>query len=188
MAIVKSKRKIIIIKINLMNTHIISEETINKIVCSSNEIYFEGIINMNVEQALIVMLKITRLFKFNMDYQIQWYSKHQFRIENELERFKVEQGITDWKHEMDWIQENGALQYHISIQDLLLQTLYAFNGLNYRSNDRDYNWEEKFNEIFVGRPYGKEFDIVILRFLLLPLYNATHDTNYVMSEAFPKPS
>ncbi len=168
-----------------MNTHIIPEETINEIVCPSCELYFEGIINMNVEQALIVMLKITRFFKFNMDHQMQWHSKYQVRMVNNVEHYKIELSIKDWKDEMDWIQKNSAKQYHICIQDLLLQTLYAMNGLYYRINDRDYNWEEEFNRIFVGMPYGKEFDIAIIRFLLLPLYNATNDTNYQMSIVFP---
>lgn len=171
-----------------MNKQIIPETTINKIVCSSCELYFEGMINMNVEQALRVMLNITRFFKFNMDYQMQWNSKHQARLENELEHYKIEQGIKDWKDEMDWIQKNGALQYHISLHDLLFHTLYALNGLYYRINDRDYIWEEKFNEIFVGMPYGKEFDIAIIRFLLLPLYNATHNTSYQIEGSFPGPS
>ena len=28
---------------------------------------------------------------------------------------------------------------------------------------------------------GREFDVAIIRVLLLPLYNSTHDTNYVLS-------
>jgi len=68
----------------------------------------------------------------------------------------------------------------------LLQTLYTLNGSYYRINDRDYEWEDSLYKIFYEMPYGQEFDIAILDFLLLPLYNITHETNYVMQLAESK--
>jgi hypothetical protein len=161
-----------------MNKQSLPEETINEIVCPSCELYFEGIINMNVEQALTVMIKITHFFKFVMDYQREWYTKYEDRMNREVEQFKAEQGILNGRDEMLWIIKNGALQYHICIQDLLLQTLFTLNGKYYHINDRDYDWEEEFDKIFVGMPYGRDFDIAMIQFLLLPLYNASHKTKY----------
>jgi len=156
----------------------LSRERINNIINKSRERYHGKIIENNVEQALTIMLSITHFFKFKVDNQTEWYEKHKERMEMELEQFKLQQGIKTWKDEMNWIRENGALQYHICIQDLLLQTLFSINGLYYRINDRDYDWEEEFDEIFVNMPYGKEFDHAMIYFLLLPLYNSTHNTNY----------
>ena len=85
---------------------------------------------------------------------------------------------------MDWIHKNGALQYNICIQDLLLQTLYTLNGSYYRINDRHYDWEEEFNKVFVDMPFGREFDREMIRFLLLPLYNSTHNTNYIFQSDY----
>ena len=119
-----------------------------------------------------------------MDHQKAWYDKHDERMVKELEDFKKAEGITDWKGEMDWIHKNGALQYNICIQDLLLQTLFKLNGSYYRINDRDYDWEEEFDKIFVDMPFGRKFDLAMIKFLLLPLYNSIHNTNYILQSDF----
>lgn len=169
-----------------MGNKILTESKINLIIDRASNKYYAGTINMEVEQALIVMLSITHFFKFQMDYQKEWYNKNRNRMDNELEDFKNKENITNWKEEMDWIQKNGALQYNICIPYLLLQTLYTLNGSYYRINDRDYEWEDSLYKIFYEMPYGQEFDIAILDFLLLPLYNITHETNYVMQLAESK--
>lgn len=169
-----------------MGNKILNESKIDLIIDLARKKYYDGTINMEVEQALMVMLSITHFFKFQMDYQIEWYDKHRNRMDNELEDFMKKENITNWKEEMDWIHENGALQYHICIPDLLLQTLYTLNGSYYRINDRDYEWEDNFYKIFNVMPYGKEFDLAMLNFLLIPLYNITHGTNYVMQLAESK--
>jgi len=162
------------------NNKILNESQINLIIEHANKKYYTGTINLEVEQALMVMLSITHFFKIQMDYQKKWYDKHWNRMDRELEDFKNKENITNCQEEMDWIHENGALQYHICIPDLLLQTLYTLNGSYYRINDRDYEWEDNFYKIFYEMPYGKEFDRAMLDFLLLPLYNITHGTNYIM--------
>ncbi len=164
-----------------MNTQYLSDVKINEIIAQSEQKYYNGTIIMDVEQALIIMLSITHFFKFKMDYQSKWYSKYENRMKREVEQFKAEQGILNGKDEMLWIIKNGALQYHICIQDLLLQTLFTLNGTYYRINDRDYDWEEEFDKIFVGMPLNRDFDIAMIKFLLLPLYNSTHDSRYELN-------
>ncbi len=162
-----------------MNTQILSEEKINKIVGLAKQRYYEGIINMDVEQAVMVMLQITHFFKREMDYKMEWNSKHKDRMNHEVEHLKSEQRIGEGYEESEWIFENDELGYHICIQDLWLQTLYALNGDYYRINDRDYEFEEELDKIFVDMPYGREFDNAIIDFLLLPLYNRTHGIKYM---------
>lgn len=169
-----------------MEKQILTNEKINEIVGLAQQKYYDGIVNMDVDQALMIMLKITHYFKFEMDYQKQWYSKYNDRINRELEQFKTEQGIKNGQDESEWTSKNGALQYHISIPDLLLQTLYKLNGTHFRDRDRDYDWEDEFDKIFIGMPYGRGFDEAIINFLLLPLYNSTHGTNYLVQGDFLK--
>lgn len=161
-----------------MNTQYLSDVKINEIISQSEQRYYDGTIKLDVEQALIIMLSITHFFKFAMDYQRGWYTKYEDRMNREVEQFKAQQGILNGRDELLWIIKNGALRYHICIQDLLLQTLFTLNGTYYRINDRDYEWEEEFDKIFVEMPYGRDFDIAMVKFLLLPLYNSTHDTKY----------
>lgn len=78
----------------------------------------------------------------------------------------------------------GRQRYHSPMSG----SIRPLNGLNYRINDRDYDWEEEFDKILIKMPFGKEFDIANIGFLLLLLYNSTHDTNYVLSEAFTSSS
>ncbi|MBN1183363.1 MAG: hypothetical protein JXB49_13810, partial [Bacteroidales bacterium] len=163
---------------------ILSEVWIDHILDLATQRYFAGKINLDIEQALIVMLSITHFFKFEMDHMKAWYEKNNDLMEKELEDFKKAEGISDWKGEMDWILENGAVQYNICIQDLLLQTLYKLNGSYYRTHDRDYDWEEKFDEIFVDMPFGRKFDRAMISFLLLPLYNSTHNTNFIIQSDY----
>lgn len=169
-----------------MDNNILTERQVNLIIEHASKKYYAGTINMEVEQALMVMLSITHFFKYHIDYQKEWYDKHGNRMDRELKDFKKKENIANWQEEMDWIHENGALQYHICIPDLLLQTLYTLNGSYYRINDRDYEWEDNFYKIFYEMPYGQEFDIAILDFLILPLYNITHGTNYIMQLAESK--
>ena len=106
----------------------LSEEKIDKIIDLGNECCYNGAINMNVEQSLTVMLQIAHLFKLHMDYQRQWYKKHEDRLNREIEQFKAEQGIRDFLDENEWKQKHGELQYHLCIPKLLLQTIYSLNG------------------------------------------------------------
>lgn len=168
-----------------MELQIITNEKINEIAGLAQQKYYDGIINLDVEQALMIMLKITHYFKYEMDYQKQWYTKYKDRTNRELEHFRTEHGIKNRQDESEWISKNGALQYHISIPDLLLQTLYKLNGTHYRDRDRDYDWEEKFYKIFYEMSYGGEFDVAMIHFLLLPLYNSTHGTRYMIQGAIP---
>ena len=164
-----------------MNTQYLSDVKINEIISLSEQRYYDGTIKLDVEQALIVMLSITHFFKFAMDCQREWDTKYEDRMNREVEQFKTEQGILNGRDEMLWIIKNGALQYHICIQDLLLLTLFTLNGTYYRINDRDYDWEEEFDKVFVGMPFSRDFDIAMIKFLLLPLYNRTHDTSYELN-------
>jgi hypothetical protein len=163
---------------------ILSERRIDHILDLSIQRYYADKINLDIEQALTIMLSITHFFKLEMDHKVNWYNKHANRVEKEIEDFKKVEGIKDWWDEMDWIQKNGALEYNICIQDLLFQTLYTLNGSYYRINDRDYEWEEEFDKIFVDMPFGREFDRAIIKFLLLPLYNSTHNTKYILQSDF----
>jgi len=165
-----------------MEKQILTKEKIIGIIYQAQQVRYDGIINIDVEQALLIMLKITHYFKFHMDYQIQWFTKHKERVDKELKQFKAEQGIKNFQDDMEWVHKNGALQYHICIQDLVFHTLYELNGTHFRDRDRDYDWEDEFDKIFVGMPYGKEFDEAIINFLLLPLYNRTHGTKYTVHD------
>ncbi len=171
---------------DITNNQILSKGRIDHISDLAIQRYYAGKINLDIEQALIVMLSITHFLKFEMDHQKALYDKHNDRMVKELEDFKKAEGITNWRGEMGWIHKNGALQYNICIQDLLLQTLYKLNGSYYRTNDRDYDWEEKFDKIFVDMPFGREFDRAMIKFLLLPLYNSTHNTNYILESDYLK--
>ncbi len=131
-----------------MSNQILSEENINKIVGHAYQISNEPTINFQVEQALMGMLKITHLFKFEMD------------------------------------RESMRSQRSGNVQTLLLHTLYALNGSNYQTNEPAYDISALFDRIFVSVPKGKEFDIEIIRFLLLPIYNSIRNTNFEISEVF----
>jgi hypothetical protein len=156
----------------------LSEEKIDKIIGLGNECCYNGEINMDEEQSLIVMLQIAHLFKLHMDYQRQWYKIHEDRLNREIEQFKAEQGIRDFLDEDEWKQKHGELQYHFCIPKLLLQTIYSLNGSHFNINVWHQDYEEVFDTIFVDMPLGRDFDIAILKFLLLPLYNSNHKTNY----------
>ena len=85
------------------------------------------------------------------------------------------------------INVEGPLLFHTDIQNLLLQTLYALNGSDYKPNDPVYDLEDIFDKIFEGVPMGGNSTCEIM-FLLLPIYNSTHNTNYEISEIFPASS
>lgn len=51
---------------------IISKEKTEEIIRLANECHYNGIIKMDVEQALIVMLHVTHIFKLRMDQQKKW--------------------------------------------------------------------------------------------------------------------
>jgi len=156
----------------------LSEEKIDKIIGLGNECCYNGEINMDEEQSLIVMLQIAHLFKLHMDYQRQWYKIHEDRLNREIEQFKAEQGIRDFLDENEWKQKHGELQYHLCIPKLLLQTIYSLNGSYFNINVWHQDYEEVFDTIFVDMTLGRDFDIAIIKFLLLPLYNSNHKTNY----------
>lgn len=167
-----------------MNNQLLSEEIIYKIVDQANLIGHDASLNIQVEQALIAMLKITHLFKSEIDRE-QVLSQTLENIEKEADYFY---DVTGWKgleRGKNKINVDDLLLFHTNIQNLLLQTLYALNGSNYSTNDRAYDLESGFDKIFEGVPNGKEFDIEIIRFLLLPIYNTTHNTNYQTPEIFP---
>jgi hypothetical protein len=108
-----------------------------------------------------------------MDRKSVW--THAFEImEKEIDHFYAVTGMKGMEPRKNKLDIDNLSLFHLNIQDLLLQTLYALNGSYYNINDQEYNWCVKFNKIFVEMPYGKEFDIAILRFLLMPLYISTH--------------
>lgn len=160
---------------------IISKEKTEEIIRLGKECHYNGIIKGDVEQALIVMLHLTHIFKLRMDQQKKWYKKYEDRIKREVEQFKADHGIRDFMDENEWKQKHGELQYHLSIQELFLQTIYSFNGLYYNIDVCYKEYEEAFDNIFVDMPLGRDFDIAIIRFLLLSLYNSNHKTNYEIS-------
>ena len=166
-----------------MNNHLLSEEIIYKIVDQANLIGHDASLNIQVEQALIAMLKITHLFKSEIDRE-QVLSQTLENIEKEADHFY---DVTGWKgleRGKNKINVDDLLLFHTNIQNLLLQTLYALNGSNYNTNDQAYDLEDIFDNIFVSVPKGREFDIEIIRFLLLPIYNYTHNVNYLITEVF----
>jgi hypothetical protein len=161
-----------------MKKQILSVEDIHKIVGH------EVTINVDVKEGLTIMLKVTHLFKSEMNRKSVWSQTFE-RLEEEADNFY---DLTGWKgmeRGKNKINVEGPLQFYTDIQYLLLQTLYALNGSDYTPKDQDYDLQNVFDKIFEGVPNGKEFDIEIIRFLLLPIYNSTHNTNYQMSEIFP---
>jgi hypothetical protein len=152
----------------------LSPSEIDAIIGLACQRYLADTIDTKLGDAILSMLRIVHFFKFKMIHQVEWYNKHQPRVDQETKRFKKEQNLTSWSDEVEWIKKNGPIKYTICIQDLMLQVLYTMNGSHYRINDPDYEWEEEFDKIFVEMPYGPEFDKVIINFLLLPLYKSTH--------------
>ena len=67
-----------------MKKQILSEEEIHKIVNKTTPIGHEATINVDIKEGLIIMLKITQLFKSEMDRKSVWYPN-----------------IEDWKKEAD---------------------------------------------------------------------------------------
>ena len=170
-----------------MKKQILSVEEIHKIVNKTTPIGHEATINVDIKEGLIIMLKVTHLFKSEMDRKSVWYQTFD-RLEEEADNFY---DLTGWKgmeRGKNKINVEGPLFFYTDIQNLLLQTLYALNGSDYKPNDPVYDLEDVFDKIFEGVPKGRESDIEIIRFLLLPIYNSTHNTNYEMSEIFPASS
>lgn len=170
-----------------MNNHLLSEEIIYKIVDQANHIGHEVLINIQVEQALTAMLKITHLYRNEMYRESSWSQTYEI-IEKEADYFYDMTGWKGMEHGKNKINIAELLPFHNNIQNLLLQTLYALNGKNYQINSQAFNLELIFDRIFASVPKGKEFDIEIIRLLLLPIYNATHDTNYQIAEVFKSSS
>jgi hypothetical protein len=154
----------------------LSPSEIDAIVGLAGQKYLAEAIDIKLGDAILSMLRIVHFFKLKMIHQVEWYNKHEDRVDQETERFKKEQNLTSWSDEIEWIKKNGAIEYVFCIQNLMLQVLFTMNGSHYRINDRDYEWEAEFDKIFVEMPYGPEFDRTIINFLLLPLYNTTHPT------------
>jgi hypothetical protein len=170
-----------------MKNQILTIEKIKKIVDQADQTRYEAISNIQVEETLLIMLKVTHLFKSEMDRKSVWYQTFD-RLEAAADNFY---DLTGWKgmeRGKNKINVEGPLLFHTNIQNLLLQTLYALNGSDYKPNDPVYDLEDIFDKIFEGVPKGREFDIEIIRFLLLPIYNSSHNTNYEMSEILPASS
>ena len=170
-----------------MKEQILSVEDIHKIVNKTTPIGHEATNIVNVKEDLTAMLKVTHLFKSEMDRKSVWYQTFE-RLEEEADNFY---DLTGWKgmeRGKNKINVEGPLFFHTDIQNLLLQTLYALNGSEYKPSDPVYDLEDIFDKIFTVVPKGKEFDIEIVRLFLLPIYNSTHNTNYQMSEIFPASS
>lgn len=170
-----------------MNKQILSIEKINKIVDQANRPGQDAANNIQVEVALIAMLKITYFFKSEMDRKSLW-SQNLEIMEEKADHFYEVTGWKGMERGKNKINVDDLLLFHTDFQNLLMQTLYALNGSNYNTNDRAYDLESVFDKIFEGVPKGKEFDIEIIRYLLLPIYNSSHNTNYEMSEIFPASS
>ena len=152
----------------------LSSSEIDAIVGLACQRYLADKIDLKLGDAILSMLRIVHFFKLNKMRRVDWYNKHQARVEQETERFKLKQNLTSLRDEFEWIKKNGPINYVFCVQDLMLQVLYTMNGSYYRINDRDYEWEDEFDKIFLEMPYGPEFDKVIVNFLLIPLYQSTH--------------
>jgi hypothetical protein len=170
-----------------MKKQILSVEDIHKIVNKTTPIGHEATNNVDVKEGLTIMLKVTHLFKSEIDRKSIWSQTFE-RLEEEADNFY---DLTGWKgmeRGKNKINVEGLLLFHPDIQNLLLQTLYALNGSDYKPNNPIYDLEDIFDKIFTVVPKGKEFDIEIIRLFLLPIYNSTHNSNYQMSEIFPASS
>ena len=138
-----------------MNNQLLSEETIYKIVDQANQIGHEASINIQVEQALTAMLKITHLYKNEMYRESSWSQTLEI-IEKEADYFYDMTGWKGMEHGKNKINLEELLPFHINIQNLLLQTLYALNGKNYQINSQAFNLELIFDRIFASVPKGKD--------------------------------
>ena len=170
-----------------MKKQILSVEDIHKIVNKTTPIGHEATNNVDVKEGLTIMLKVTHLFKSEIDRKSIWSQTFE-RLEEEADNFY---DLTGWKgmeRGKNKINVEGLLLFHPDIQNLLLQTLYALNGSDYKPNNPIYDLEDIFDKIFTVVPKGKEFDIEIIRLFLLPIYNSNHNSNYQMSEIFPASS
>jgi len=123
--------------------------------------------SLNVNEALLIMLQVVHSFKYSIDmYYKHADAKDSDSINGEIEKF-INNRIPDIKEKPFEITPG-----HLT--SLLLEVLYEINGAHYRARDPDYIWEGELDEILKLPNWSYELDSAITKFLLLPLYYATH--------------
>jgi hypothetical protein len=133
--------------------------------------------SLNVTEALLIMLQVVHSFKYSIDM----YNEH--ADANDLD---------DTNGEIEKIINNRALEINEkpfritpgNLTSLLVEVLYEINGAHYRINDPDYMWEEELDEILKLPNWSYGLDSEITKFLLLPLYYATHKHQEKNDERF----
>ncbi|HNW38603.1 MAG TPA: hypothetical protein PKJ75_07100, partial [Methanosarcina vacuolata] len=119
--------------------------------------------SLEVHEALLIMLQIVHSFKYWIDSC------------NETNKNVID--INDQETDNEFISDDNEKPFWTApgyLTTLLLQVLYEVNGAHYRINDPDYMWEEELDEILKLPNWSYELDSEITKFLLLPLYYATH--------------
>ncbi len=114
-----------------------------------------------------IMLQVVHSFKYSIDL----YYEHTNDNDSDAIFGEIEKIIKNRALE---INEKPFRITPGHLTSLLLEVLYEINGAHYRANDPDYAWEEELDEILNLPNCSYEFDSAITKFLLLPLYNATH--------------
>ena len=123
--------------------------------------------SLNVNEALLIMLQVVHSFKYSIDLYYEHADDNDSdEINGEIE--KIINNRTSQINEKPFEITPGHLT------GLLLEVLYEINGAHYRAGDPDYMWETELDEIFELPNCSYEFDSAITKFLLLPLYYATH--------------
>ena len=123
--------------------------------------------SLNINEALLIMLQVVHSFKYSIDmYYEHTDDNDSDGINGEIE--KIINNRTSEVNEKPFEITPGHLT------SLLLEVLYEINGAHYRSNDPDYVWEDELDEILKLPNQSFELDSAITKFLLLPLYYATH--------------
>jgi len=123
--------------------------------------------SLNVNEALLIMLKAVHSFKYSIDMYYDRVSADDLDdINDEIENI-INNRVSDIKGK-PFVITPGHLT------SLLLEVLYEINGAHYRARDPDYVWEMELDEILKLPNWSYELDSAITQFLLLPLYYATH--------------
>jgi len=123
--------------------------------------------SLKVNEALLIMLQVVHEFKYYIDLNWEELEKHDSDDKNkEIENIINNRTIK--------VNDSPSGVNYGQIFNLLLMVLFDLNGAHYRINDPDYAWEEELDEILRLPNCSYEFDSAITKFLLLPLYYATH--------------
>ena len=123
--------------------------------------------SLNVNEALLIMLQVVHSFKYSIDM----YWDH---IDDDGSDEK-NKGIKDIiNHRVTEVKKKPFKIDYGQLVTLLLEILYEINGAHYRTRDTDYALEDELDEILKLPNWSNELDSAITQFLLLPLYNATH--------------